>query len=57
MIEVDAVDVSRQAHQLVSTHGRDAWTYAKRWADLADREGKLEETAFWRAVEATLKPR
>jgi hypothetical protein len=57
MTDVDYVEVCRQAHQLSSSHGWDAWKYAHRWANIAAHEGKLEESAFWCAVEAALKPR
>ena len=56
IIDVDFFEVDRQAHQLGLSHGRDAWKYAHRWANNASEEGKLEEAAFWQAVEAALKP-
>jgi hypothetical protein len=57
MEDVDYVEVSREAHQLASTYGRNAWIYAGRWEKLAADAGKLEEAAFWRAVSASLRPR
>ena len=57
MIDVDFVEVDRQAHQLGLSYGWDAWKYAHRWANDASQEGKLEEAAFWQAVEGALKPR
>jgi hypothetical protein len=56
-IDVDYVEVGREAHQLASTYGWDAWLYASRWEKMATNEGKLEEAAFWHAVVAALKPR
>ena len=56
-IEVDYVEVGREAHQLGSTYGRDAWFYANRWEKMAANEGKPEEAAFWGAVASSLKPR
>lgn len=56
-IDVDYVEVGREAHQLSSTYGRDAWLYAGRWEKMAADEGKLEEAAFWSAVTAALRPR
>ena len=57
MDNVDYIEVGREAHQLASTYGRDAWIYAGRWEKLAAEEGKFEEAAFWRAVSVSLKPR
>lgn len=56
-IDVDYVEVGREAHQLSSTYGRDAWIYAGRWEKMAADECKLEEAAFWNAVATSLKPR
>ena len=57
MTDVDWTEVNRQAHQLSSSHGRDAWRYAERWAEAAARQAKPDEAAFWGAVAAALKPR
>lgn len=57
MNDVDYIEVGRQAHQLESTHGRDAWMYARRYAEEAARREKSEEAAFWRAVQHSLEPR
>jgi hypothetical protein len=57
MCEVDYIEVGREAHRLSSAFGREAWMYAERWANIADQEGKVEESAFWKAVSASLKPR
>jgi hypothetical protein len=54
---VDCVEVGREAHQLELDYGRDAWKYARRFAERATGEGKADESAFWLAVSATLQPR
>ena len=57
MPKVDYIEVSREAHELAHTHGRNAHKYAVKLAADALAEGKSEEYEFWKAVEATLKPR
>jgi hypothetical protein len=57
MADVDYIEVGRQAHRLSSTHGREAWKFAARWAADAEREGRSEEAAFRKAVAASLEPR
>ncbi len=57
MAEVDYVEVSREAHQLEISHGRNAWKHANRLAELAKKEDKTEESELWNAVTAALKPR
>lgn len=55
--EEDWVEVSREAHELSLRHGPNAYEYAARLASAALREGKIQESEFWRAVHAALKPR
>jgi hypothetical protein len=57
MPEVDYVEVGRKAHELDRAHGGNAYLYAARLAEEAHAEGEAEEYAFWKAVEANLKPR
>lgn len=57
MTEQDWIEVSREAHELSQRHGPEAHEYAARLADAALRAGKKEESEFWVAVEAALKPR
>lgn len=54
---VDYVEVGRESHQLELDYGRDAWKYARRFAERATEEGKSDESAFWQAVAAALQPR
>jgi hypothetical protein len=53
----DYIEVSRKAHELRHSHGWNAHKYAAKLAAEALAEGKTEECEFWKAVEATLKPR
>ena len=55
--KVDLVEVSREAHQLSHSHGRNAHRFAERQAEKAAREGNAEEAEFWRAVYGSLRPR
>jgi hypothetical protein len=53
----DYIEVDRKAHELSATHGRTALSYAKKLADAAHAEGKIEEYEFWNAVYGALRPR
>jgi hypothetical protein len=53
----DYVEVSRMSHELIASHGFNAFRYAGKLAGAAHAEGKTEEGVFWRAVEASLTPR
>ena len=57
MAAVDYSEVSRKAHELGHAHGLNAHKYAAKLAAEALAEGKIEEHAFWKAVEASLIPR
>ena len=57
MKDVDWMEVNREGYQLGLSYGRDAWKYARRWANVASQEEKLDEAAFWQEIEAALKPR
>jgi hypothetical protein len=53
----DFVEVSREAHQLAESHGRNAHLYALRLSEKAQASGDAEAAAFWRAVYGALAPR
>jgi len=53
----DHVEVGRKAHELLHSHGWNAYRYAAKLATDAFAKGKVEESEFWKAVEASLKPR
>ena len=53
----DFIEVSRVAHQLGSSHGKDAYLYALRLAEQAKDIEDLESEHFWRTVYAALRPR
>ena len=57
MTEQDWIEVFREAHELELRHGQNAHEYAACLAAAAFREGKTEESEFWNAVHAALKPR
>ena len=57
MSEVDYIEVARAAHELGVSHGWRAHKYAARLAAETLADGKPEEHAFWKAVEASLTPR
>jgi len=57
MARANYVEAGRTAHELMLRMGREAHKYAARLAAEALEEGKLEESEFWRAVEAAVKPR
>jgi hypothetical protein len=56
-LTVDGVEVSRQSHELELRHGQNAYAYAARLAEAAQRKGERAAAAFWRAVSRTLAPR
>jgi len=53
----DYIEVNRTAHELAGRHGRSADQYAAKLAAEALAEGKTDEHAFWKAVEAALRVR
>lgn len=55
--EVDWIEVDRGAHELELRHGRNAFTYAAKLAEKAERAGDPAAAAFWRAVSVSLAPR
>ena len=55
--EWDYVDVDRKSHELWYDQGWNAHKYAAKLALEALAEGKISEHAFWKAVEASLRPR
>jgi hypothetical protein len=55
--KADDVEVSRASNELSASHGRSAYQYAAKLALAAHAEGKTEKDVFWRAGEASLKPR
>jgi len=57
MNEVDYVEVSRVAHQLVADHGSNAYLFAAKLATEAESSGRADEAAFWGAVSAAVTPR
>jgi hypothetical protein len=57
MTEEQRVEVFRKAHELSLSHGRNAQRYAAGLAAGALADEKTDECEFWKAVEATLKPR
>ncbi len=58
MSNPDFVEVSRKAHELISTHGGlNAYVYADGQAKRALEAGETEEYDFWQAVAMSLKPR
>ena len=55
--EVDWTEVGREAQELELRHGRDAFKFAAKLADQADRAVDPAGAAFWNAVSASLAPR
>jgi hypothetical protein len=53
----DFVEVSRKAHELSQSHGRNAYLYAGKLAAAALAEDNAEEHDFWKSVAAALVPR
>ena len=56
-LDVDWMEVNREAHELELRHGRDAFKFAVKLADQADRAADTARAAFWNAVSASLAPR
>lgn len=54
---IDYVEVDREAHQLLQSHGQNAYLYAARLAEKAANDGEREAEQFWRAVYASIRPR
>ena len=54
---IDWIEVGRASHRLGERHGAEAWRYAARLADEANAIGDREQSAFWRAVSASMRPR
>jgi hypothetical protein len=54
---IDWIEVGRQVHELELRHGRNAFEFAAKLADKAERAGELAAAGFWGAVSASLKPR
>lgn len=54
---VDWMDVGREAQELELRHGRDAFKFAAKLADQAERASDPARAAFWNAVSASLAPR
>jgi hypothetical protein len=50
----DFIEVSRKAHELNGSHGRNAPAYAAKLAAAALAEGETDEHEFWKRVEAAL---
>lgn len=57
MAKVEPIEVLRKAHELAGRHGLNAQNYAAKLAAEAFSRGEIEESEFWKAVEAVLKPR
>jgi hypothetical protein len=57
MTDEQRTEISRKAFELARSHGRNADKYAAKLAEEALAEGMIEESEFWRRVEAALKPR
>ena len=51
------IEVSRAGHELVSSHGLDAWRQAEKRAVDASKRGDAEEGKFWTVVANSVKPR
>ena len=57
MSEVDYIAVGRAAHELGERHGRRAHLHAAKLAREAKSKKRIDESEFWEAVSASLKPR
>ena len=55
--EIDWIAVGSEAHELELRHGRDAFKFAAKLADQADRAADSAKAAFWNAVSTSLAPR
>jgi hypothetical protein len=55
--QVDTIEAGRIAFELSQRHGRNAFQHAAKLAIEALAKGNAEEHAFWKYIEATLKPR
>jgi hypothetical protein len=55
--QVDTIEAGRVAFELSQRHGRNAFQHAAKLATEALAKGNTEDHAFWKYVEATLKPR
>jgi rhamnogalacturonyl hydrolase YesR len=55
--QVDTIEAGRVAFELSQRHGRNAYQHAAKLATEALAKGNTEEHAFWKYIEATLKPR
>jgi|HubBroStandDraft_5_1064220.scaffolds.fasta_scaffold965595_1 hypothetical protein len=55
--QVDTIEAGRVAFDLSQRHGRNAYQHAAKLATEALANGNAEEHAFWKYIEATLKPR
>ena len=54
---VDTREAGRVAFELSQRHGRDAFQHSAKLAMEALAEGQVEEHAYWKYIEATLRPR
>ena len=55
--QVDHIEAGRVAFELSQRHGRNAYQHAAKLAADALAKGDTEEHAFWKYIEATLRPR
>lgn len=56
-MNVDWIEVSRAAYQVELDHGRNGYRYAEKLAAEAKNESRLDDSGFWAAVAAALRPR
>lgn len=56
-MNIDWVEVSREAYELENRHGREAFRYAEKRAMEAKEACRLEQSEYWTAVAAVLRPR
>ncbi len=55
--QVDQIEAGRVAFELSQRHGRNAFEHAAKLAMESLAKGNTSEHAFWKYVEATLRPR
>jgi rhamnogalacturonyl hydrolase YesR len=55
--QVDQVEAGRVGFELSQRHGQNAYKHAAKLAADALAKGDTEEHAFWKYIEASLRPR